>query len=67
MRHVNPLYIPRNHLVEAAIKAAEAEDYGPFEALLTVLQNPFDERPGLEAYARPAEEHERVRATFCGT
>ncbi len=67
MRRVNPLYIPRNHLVEAAIKAAEAGDYGPFEALVTVLQNPFDERPGLEAYSRPAEEHERVRVTFCGT
>ncbi|HET6605837.1 MAG TPA: YdiU family protein [Rhodopila sp.] len=67
MRRRNPLYIPRNHLVEAAVKAGEAGDYGPFEALVAVLQNPFDFRAGVEAYARPAEEHERVRVTFCGT
>ncbi len=67
MRRVNPLYIPRNHLVEAAIKAAEEDDFAPFEALLSVVGNPFDERPGLEAFSRPADEHERVRVTFCGT
>ncbi|HVY16786.1 MAG TPA: YdiU family protein [Rhodopila sp.] len=67
MRRVNPIYIPRNHLVEAAIKAGEAGDFVPFETLVSVLANPFDERSGLEAFSRPAEEHERVRVTFCGT
>lgn len=67
MRRVNPLYIPRNHLVEAAIKAAEGDDFAPFEALISVLRNPFEERPGLETFSRPAEEHERVLVTFCGT
>jgi uncharacterized protein YdiU (UPF0061 family) len=67
MRQRNLIYIPRNHLVEAAIKAGEADDFGPFEALVSVLRDPFTERPGLEDYARPAEEHERVRVTFCGT
>jgi uncharacterized protein YdiU (UPF0061 family) len=67
MRRFNPLFIPRNHLVEAAIKAAEANNFAPFETLMSVLANPFDERQGLEAFSRPAEEHERVRVTFCGT
>ena len=67
MRALNPLYIPRNHLVEAALKAAHAEDYTPFEALLDVMTQPFTERPGLERYTLPPQPDERVLATFCGT
>ena len=54
MDRVNPVYIPRNHLVEEALAAATAGDLEPFERLLDVLARPFDERPGLEAYAAPA-------------
>lgn len=67
LRQINPLYIPRNHLVAAAIKAAEAGDFDPFHRLVAVVTAPFDERPGLDAYTSPAEEHERVKVTFCGT
>ena len=68
MRAVNPLYIPRNHLVEAALAAAvEHGDYAPFETLLDVLAHPFDERPGLERFTLPPRPEERVLATFCGT
>jgi serine/tyrosine/threonine adenylyltransferase len=68
MRRVNPAYIPRNHLVEAALSAAaEHDDLGPFEALLSVLGRPFEERSGLERYALPARPEERVLRTFCGT
>ena len=48
MRAVNPAYIPRNHLVEAALNAAiERDDFAPFEQLLEVLSRPFDERRGV--------------------
>ena len=68
MRRVNPVYIPRNHLVEEAIKAAEeGDDFRPFETLLEVLARPFDEQPGRDRYALPPEPHEVVQATFCGT
>jgi len=68
MRAVNPLYIPRNHLVEEAIRAAvQADDFVPFETLQDVLARPFDEQPGRERYARPAAPAERVLRTFCGT
>ena len=64
----NPIYIPRNHLVEAAIAAAVEEgDYGPFHALRAVLEDPYTERAGLERYAAGPEPHEVVTATFCGT
>lgn len=68
MLRVNPLFIPRNHLVEAAIQAAvERDDFAPFETLLDVLARPFDAQPGHEDHARPPAAHERVLATFCGT
>ena len=68
MRAVNPAYIPRNHLVEAALSAAtERGDYAPFETLLDVLAQPFVERPGLERFTLPPRPEERVLATFCGT
>jgi uncharacterized protein YdiU (UPF0061 family) len=68
MRALNPLYIPRNHLVEAALKAAvESADYGVFEELLSAITRPFEQRPGLERFCLPARPEERVLATFCGT
>jgi uncharacterized protein YdiU (UPF0061 family) len=68
MQTVNPAYIPRNHLVEAALNAAaERDDLGPFEQLLEVLSRPFDEREEFARYTLPAEPEERVLQTFCGT
>ena len=68
MRQVNPIYIPRNHRVEAALAAAvEREDFGPFEELLKVLARPFEERVEFAAYAEPAPADQRVYQTFCGT
>lgn len=68
MRRVNPAFIPRNHRVEAVIRAAvDNDDFAPFEELLAVTSRPWDDQPGFEHYMRPPEPHERVRQTFCGT
>ena len=68
MRAENPAYIPRNHRVEAAIRAAvDQDDFGPFEELLTVLSTPFADQLAFASYAQPAQPHERVYQTFCGT
>jgi serine/tyrosine/threonine adenylyltransferase len=67
MDRVNPLYIPRNHQVEAALAAAADDDLGPFRRLLGVLAEPFEERPGLERYATPAPSDLGPYRTFCGT
>ena len=68
MRKVNPVYIPRNHRVEAMIEAAvERGDFAPFEELLEVTSRPFEDQTGREMYAEPARAEERVTATFCGT
>jgi uncharacterized protein YdiU (UPF0061 family) len=68
MDRVNPLYIPRNHLVEEALTAATAGDHGPLEHLLAAVTAPYDERPGLERYATPAPvDFGATYQTFCGT
>lgn len=68
MNSVNPLYIPRNHKVEEALTAAvEREDLRPFHALLSVLQSPFTETDGHQAYAEPAPTSAAPYRTFCGT
>ena len=51
MDRVNPVYVPRNHLVEEALAAATGGDLTPFERLLDVVTDPYVERPGLERYA----------------
>ncbi|MDR6435333.1 uncharacterized protein YdiU (UPF0061 family) [Paenarthrobacter nicotinovorans] len=67
MDRVNPVYIPRNHLVEEALAAATEGDTGPTERLVAVLSEPYSERPGLEKYAEPAPESFGPYRTFCGT
>jgi uncharacterized protein YdiU (UPF0061 family) len=68
MRRVNPAFIPRNHRVEAVIRAAEDRgDFGPLDELLTVLAAPYDEQPAFASYATPPKPEEVVHKTFCGT
>lgn len=67
MDRANPIYIPRNHLVEEALTAATAGDLDPLERLLVAVTNPYDERPGLKRYAEPAPEEFGPYRTFCGT
>ena len=68
MDRMNPIYVPRNHRVEEALTAAvEHGDLGLFDSLLAVLERPFDERPGLAAYAAPAADGNPGFRTFCGT
>ena len=69
MRKVNPIVIPRNHLVEEALEAASVHgDLGPFVKLIEALRSPFELRPGEERFAEPApaELTSRYR-TYCGT
>jgi len=64
---VNPLYIPRNHLVEAALGAAEAGDMTSWTELLEVVRNPYVERPEWALFAGPAPAEFGPYKTFCGT
>jgi len=68
MQKVNPAYIPRNHQIEAAIRAAEDQnDFSVFHALHEVLEKPFELQAGKDAYMLPPKPEEVVHQTFCGT
>ncbi|OYX41846.1 MAG: hypothetical protein B7Z02_14680 [Rhodobacterales bacterium 32-67-9] len=67
LRAANPVYIPRNHRVEEAIRAAVAGDLAPFHRLNAVLARPFDRRAEAEGYDAAPAEVEIVTRTFCGT
>jgi uncharacterized protein YdiU (UPF0061 family) len=67
MDAANPVYIPRNHLVEEALDAATAGDLDPLQRLLAVVTAPYDERSGFERYAAPAPAEFGTYRTFCGT
>ncbi len=67
MDRVNPVHIPRNHLVEEALQAGTAGDLEPLGRLLEAVVNPYDERPGFERYASPAPDDFGAYRTFCGT
>ncbi len=61
----NPIVIPRNHLVEAALTAANSGDMTPFHALLAEVSDPYRPDRGIFALGPPAGEGRYV--TFCGT
>jgi uncharacterized protein YdiU (UPF0061 family) len=68
LRSANPAFIPRNHLVEAVIRAAEDhDDLKPFQELLAVLAHPYQDQPEHARFALPPKPEEKVLATFCGT
>nr|WP_208300040.1 YdiU family protein [Aquabacterium sp. A08] len=66
---VNPLVIPRNHLVEAALDAAtDRGDLQPFEALLAAITRPWAADLADSPWAQPATPAQSAGyQTFCGT
>jgi uncharacterized protein YdiU (UPF0061 family) len=68
MRMANPLFIPRNHRIEEAIRAAEDQnDFAPFHRLADVLAKPLADQPDHAELQLPPAPHQRVTKTFCGT
>jgi len=68
MRTENPVFIPRNHLVQRAVDRGTQEgDLSAFHEMMDVLEEPYTYDPELEEFAGPPEPAEEVQATFCGT
>lgn len=67
MDAANPLYVPRNHIVEEVLEAATRGDLEPFEELVDVLAHPYEQRPGLERFAATPEPGAWPHVTYCGT
>ncbi|MGB6221501.1 protein adenylyltransferase SelO [Haloferula sp.] len=67
MQRSNPIFIPRNHRIEEVIVAGKKNDFEPFHQLHAILQKPFTEQAGAEAFEQTPEPDQIVPATFCGT
>jgi uncharacterized protein YdiU (UPF0061 family) len=68
MKLNNPVFIPRNHLVEKALDEACYQSLTSFNQLLEVLKNPYDYKNEFESYLKPqSEELESNYNTYCGT
>ena len=52
MQATNPKYILRNYLAQIAIEKAEKGDFSEIDTLLMLVQNPYDEHPNYEHYAK---------------
>jgi uncharacterized protein YdiU (UPF0061 family) len=51
MLRANPKFVLRNHLGQQAIEAAQQKDFGGVATLLGLLETPFEEHGGHEAFA----------------
>jgi serine/tyrosine/threonine adenylyltransferase len=67
MQFHNPIYIPRNHQVEAALYEAESGNTVRLDALVKLLKTPFVEQPNMAEFEAPPLPAEEVTQTFCGT
>jgi uncharacterized protein YdiU (UPF0061 family) len=68
MDRCNPIYIPRNHLVDHALSASMDGDTGPFFELIKVLATPFDAQLDRERFTHPASaDFATGFRTYCGT
>ncbi len=67
MKNKNPLFIPRNHLVEKAIsEAVEKCDFSMTNDLVKVLKKPFEFNKNLNL-SDPPKPNQDIKNTFCGT
>ena len=62
---VNPLYVPRNYLLQEVIETAEKGDYAPLHEFLAVLRQPFEVHPGKDKWATQAPEWALVTPGVC--
>jgi len=67
MKKHNPVYIPRNYLVEKVLDEATAWNYKNFHTFLEILKNPYTHRKDSDIYMEHDTEFERNYMTYCGT
>ena len=66
MRSVNPLIIPRNHIVENILKETNCGNFEPLNKFLKISNNPYTDQEKILEYQIPLSSKENYQ-TFCGT
>ncbi len=67
MNRVNPKYVLRNYLAQTAIEKAQQKDFSEIDRLLTLLQNPYSDQPGMDAYAAPPPNWGKHLSVSCSS
>lgn len=68
MNKVNPILIPRNHIIAGIIqKSVFQNNYDEFHTFLKAIEKPFAENTKYKKYYLPPKPNEKVINTFCGT
>lgn len=67
MNRVNPKYVLRNYLAQTAIEKAQDKDFSEIDRLFTLLQNPFKDQPGMNAYALPPPNWGKHLSVSCSS
>ncbi|MGQ0694485.1 MAG: protein adenylyltransferase SelO, partial [Nitrospiraceae bacterium] len=67
MNLVNPKYILRNYLAQTAIEKAQQKDFTEIDRLLTLLQDPYSDQAGMDAYAAPPPNWGKHLAVSCSS
>jgi len=67
MDRVNPRYVLRNYLAQVAIDKAHQKDVAEIDRLFALLQNPYDDQPGMDAYAAPPPSWGKHLSVSCSS
>ena len=67
MNRVNPKYVLRNYLAQTAIEKAQNKDFSEIDRLFTLLQDPFNDQSGMEAYAAPPPNWGKHLSVSCSS
>ena len=67
MNRVNPKYVLRNYLAQVAIEKAQQKDFSEIDRLFTVLQDPFNDQPGMDSYAAAPPNWGKHLAVSCSS
>ncbi len=67
LRSNNPIFIPRNHIIEKVIREASEGNFDQFDQLATALKEPFTHNSSFVDFYKAPKKEELVQQTFCGT
>ena len=68
MANANPVFTPRNHLIQQVIdQVSQDGDLSLFNQLNQLWQSPYQDNAAAGAFSQPATAEQRVCQTFCGT
>ena len=64
---VNPKYVLRNYLAQNAIEKAQQKDFSEIDRLFALLQRPYAEQSGMDAYAAPPPNWGKHLSVSCSS